>query len=79
MVFIIFQQFETPKTPISQVEKLQLQSNKLNNLENIDKNNEFAETSSLFMVKFNYYPPIGTIAYYKASPHFVVNYFFFLQ
>lgn len=58
-IYIIFQQYETVKTPISYVEKLQLQSKKLNkqntnNLENIDKNNELAETSSQFMVKFNY-------------------------
>jgi len=57
------------KTPIPYVEKLQLQLKKLNkqntnNLENIDKNNELAETSSQFMVKFNYYRHIGTIYHY---------------
>ncbi|KAL4122621.1 hypothetical protein QTP88_014914 [Uroleucon formosanum] len=50
----IYSQFETPKTPISYIKKSQLQLKKLitqdtNNLENIDENNELAETSSPFM------------------------------
>lgn len=50
----LYSQFETAKTPVSYSEKLQLQSNKfnrqdINNLENIDKNDEPAETPSLFV------------------------------
>jgi len=55
------------KTPITNLEKLQLQSKELNthNLKNIDTNDESAETSSLFMVMFNYYRLIGTSSLLK--------------